>query len=89
MISIWSHRQVRTGADSPQTPVCARHQTEADNGLIKRSFFTSAPLVADVDVAGFLVEEAVLGFLDARGGVVGLLLAFRLGTNPWHGFWSA
>lgn len=43
------------------------------------------PLVADVDVAGLLVEEAILGLLLPGLRVVGLLLALRLPTNPRHG----
>lgn len=43
-----------------------------------------SPLVADVDVAGQLVQEAELWLLRAGQRVVGLLLAVRLAANPRH-----
>lgn len=45
-----------------------------------------APLVPDVDVSSLLVEEAELGLLVARLGVVGLLFALGLSTDPRHGW---
>lgn len=48
-----------------------------------------SPLVAHVDVARLLVQEAELGLFQSRFRVVGLLLAFRLAANPRHGWLSA
>lgn len=47
---------------------------------------SGAPLVAHVDVACLLVEEAELGFLLSWLSIVRLLLALRLATNPRHGW---
>lgn len=54
-------------------------------GKHEGTFGTIVPLVSHVDMPGLLVQEAVQGLLDARLGVVRLLLALQLVADPRHG----
>lgn len=58
---------------------------KACEGYKRTQVRIDAPLVAHVDVSRLFVEEAELGFLLPRVGIVRLLLALRLFTNPRHG----